>query len=411
MDAVILAAGEGIGLSPLTSTRPKPMLPIAGSPMLEWNLETLKNFDKIIFVVGYKSEKIKEYFGDEFNNIKIEYIEQKEQLGTAHAVSVVFGHVKGDFLVMNGDLLISSKLVDNLLKNHQNHNPSASLSLIKVDDPTQFGIVELKYDKVMSIEEKPRYPRSNLANAGVYIFSEEIFDVIEKVEKSTRAEYEITDAIDILINKDKNMVHGFECGGLWMDVGRPWDLLDANEIVLKDRDLIKLKIHDEAEIEPYAVIKGNVHIGKGTVIRSGAYIEGPCYIGENCNIGPNCYMRPCTTLGNKVHIGNAVEIKNSIIMSNTNVGHLSYVGDSIIGEGCNFGAGTKAANLRFDKGDIRVRVKNKFEKSGRRKFGTIFGDGVSTGINVSIMPGISIYPKALVDAGTVVRNTIFSEDL
>jgi len=411
MDAVILAAGEGTRLRPLTSTRPKPMLPIAGKPILEWDFDALKNFNKIILVVGYKNEKIKEYFGDEFNGIKIEYIEQKEQLGTAHAVSVVSGHVKGDFLVMNGDLLISSTLVDDLLKNHKNHNPSASLSLIKVEDPSQFGVVELKGDKVISIEEKPRYPKSNLANAGIYIFSEEIFDAINQVEKSTRAEYEITDAIDILINKDKNMVHGFECSGLWMDIGRPWDLLDGNEILLKDRNLVKLKIHNEAEIEPYAVIKGDVHVGKGTVIRAGAYIEGPCYIGENCNIGPNCYMRPCTTLGNKVHIGNAVEIKNSIIMSKTNIGHLSYVGDSIIGEQCNFGAGTKAANLRFDKGDIRVRVKNKFEKSGRRKFGTIFGDNVSTGINVSIMPGISIYPKALVEAGTVVRNTIFSEEI
>ena len=409
MDAVILAAGEGKRLKPLTSTRPKPMLTIAGKSILEWNLEALKNFNKIIIIVGYKKEKIREYFGDEFKGIELTYIEQKEQLGTAHAVSVVSELIKGDFLAMNGDLLISDKLVNNLLKNHEDHNPSASLSLIKVDDPSQFGVVELKKDKVMSIEEKPRYPKSNLANAGIYVFSREIFDAIKLVEKSTRAEYEITDAIDILINRDKNMVHGFKCEGLWMDIGRPWDLLDANEILLGDRNLMKLKIHETAEVEPYTVIKGDVSVGKGTVIKSGTYIEGPCFIGDDCKIGPNCYLRASTALGNNVHIGNAVEIKNSIIMSRTNVGHLSYIGDSIIGEDCNFGAGTKVANLRFDKGDIRVRVKDKFEKSGRRKFGTIFGDGVNTGINASIMPGISIYPNACVEAGTVVRNTIFSE--
>ncbi len=411
MDAVILSAGEGKRLRPLTSTRPKPMLPIAGKPILQWNLEALKIFDRVVLVVGYKSEKIREYFGDEFNGIKIEYIEQKEQRGTAHAVSVVSGRMDGDFLVMNGDLLISSKLVDNQLKNHSQHNPSASLSLLKVSDPSQFGVVELKNDKVMSIEEKPKYPKSNLANAGIYIFSQQIFDAIKLVEKSSRSEYEITDAIDILINKEKNMVHGFECSGLWMDIGRPWDLLDGNEILLNDRDMMELKVSDEAEVEPYSVLKGDVHVGKGTIIRSGAYIEGPCFIGDNCKIGPNCYIRPGTTLGNNVHIGNAVEIKNAIIMSNTNVGHLSYVGDSIIGENCNFGAGTKVANLRFDEGDISVRVKDKFEKSGRKKFGTIFGDGVKTGINVSIMPGISIYPNAWVEAGSVVRNTIFSEEI
>ncbi|PKP54488.1 MAG: glucose-1-phosphate thymidylyltransferase [Candidatus Altiarchaeales archaeon HGW-Altiarchaeales-3] len=417
MDAVILAAGEGTRLRPLTSTRPKPMLQVAGKPILEWDIEALTRigiFNKIILVTGYRSEKIKDYFGDEFNNIKIQYIEQKEQLGTAHAISVVSEHVNGDFLVMNGDLLISNELIDDLIKNHKNHNPSASLSLIKVDNPSHFGVVELKNDKVISIEEKPRYPRSNLANAGIYIFSTEIFDALKKVEKSIRAEYEITDAIDMLIHdgkNDKNMVHGFECKGLWMDIGRPWNLLDANEILLKRDNFIKPEIHDDAVIEQYTTIKGKVHIGSGTVIKSGAYVEGPCYIGNNCNIGPNCYIRAGTTLGDNVTIGNAVEIKNTIIMANTHVGHLSYVGDSLIGNGCNFGAGTKVANLRFDDGEIKVRVNDKFEGSGRRKFGTIFGDDVKTGINVSIMPGVSIYPDARVEAGSVVRNTIFSKKI
>ncbi|ODS38588.1 MAG: hypothetical protein A7316_07735 [Candidatus Altiarchaeales archaeon WOR_SM1_86-2] len=400
MDAVILAAGEGTRLMPLTITRPKPMLTIAGKPILQWNLESLpRDFRKAVLVVGYKKEKVIDHFGSEFNGLQIDYVEQKEHLGTAHAISVVEDHVKGDFLVINGDLLVSREFINDLLSNHKPN--SESLSLVEVEDASQFGIVELKGDKVQGIKEKPKKPKSNMANAGVYIFNEKIFDAIKQIEKSKRLEYEITDAIDILIREGR--VHGFKCRGHWMDIGRPWDLLDGNEALLKDMDP---GICEGAEVEPYTTIKGNVHIGKGTVIRSGAYIEGPCYIGENCIIGPNCFLRQHTSLGDNVHVGNAVEIKNSIIMSNTNVGHLSYVGDSIIGEGCNFGAGTKIANLRFDEGDVKVSVKGRFESSGRKKFGAVFGDGVKTGINASIMPGISIYPGAWVEPGIVVRDPI-----
>ena len=172
---------------------------------------------------------------------------------------------------------------------------------------------------------------------------------------------------------------------------------------------IKLKKQKTATIEKYAVIKGPVHVGKNSVIRSGAYIEGPVFIGDDCVIGPNCYIRPHTVIMDSCKIGNAVEVKNSIIMSGTHIGHLSYLGDSIIGENCNFGAGTKVANLRFDDHEVKIEVKNNMVNSGRRKFGCIMGDNVKTGINVSIMPGRSIYPNAFVDAASIVRNTIYTE--
>ncbi len=407
MRAIILAAGEGTRLRPLTSTRPKPMLPIAGKPILEWDLEALSGrIDEATIVVGYKKDKIIGYFGSSFKGIDIDYVEQKEHLGTAHAVSIAKEHAKGEFLVMNGDLMVSSQLIDDLLNQHKKHKPSASLTLTEAENPSQFGVVELKGNIVKRIHEKPKRPKSNLINAGIYIFDERIFDAICSIRKLARMEYEITDAITKLI--PGNMVHGFRCKGRWMDIGRPWDLLDANDIILHD---IKLSVSKEATIEEFAVIKGGVHVGKGTTIKSGSYIEGPCYIGDNCVIGPNAYIRQNTSLGDNVHIGNAVEVKNTTVMSGTNICHLSYVGDSIIGERCNFSAGTKAANLRFDDKEVTVRIKNDMRASGRRKFGTIIGDNVKTGINVSIMPGIAIYPGAWVEAGSVVRNTIFTEEL
>lgn len=400
-----MVAGEGTRLRPLTSTRPKPMLPVAGKPILEWNLEALagNKFKRAILIVGYKKETIIDHFGKSFNGIKLKYIEQKEQLGTAHAISMAEGKVGENFLAMNGDLIPSEKLISDFLSYNKKAKAENSICLTRVDNPSEFGIINLKGNTVSNIVEKPKKSTSNLANAGIYLFNSKIFDAIRGIEKSTRLEYELTDALKTLI-KDKK-VHGFECDDHCIDIGRPWDLLDANEILLKTMELKP----ENVDVEKFAVVKGPVQIGKGSVIRSGSYIEGPCWIGENCTIGPNCYIRPHSSIGNNAHIGNAVEIKNSIVMDSTNIGHLSYVGDSIIGEGCNFGAGTKVANLRVDNEEVRIEIKNELTASGRRKFGCLMGDGVRTGINVSIMPGRAIYPGASVSAGSIVRNTIYTE--
>ncbi|MFH1054892.1 MAG: bifunctional sugar-1-phosphate nucleotidylyltransferase/acetyltransferase [Candidatus Altiarchaeota archaeon] len=407
MDAVVLAAGEGVRLRPLTSTRPKPMLPVAGKPILEWDLEALDcvGVKNVFLVVGYKADIIKSYFGDRFREMRLHYLHQKEQLGTGDALATAKGKVKGEFIVMNGDVFLTRSFLSTLVKEHKKAKRPASMSLVKVNDPHSYGIVEVKGTKVVSLEEKPDRPKSHLANAGVYIFDTGIFDILEGIGKSSRMEYELTDAIKKMIGKGE--VSGFECAkGQWIDIGLPWNLLDANEIVIKS---IPLKRSKKAKIEKYAVLKGAVHVGDGTLIKSGAYIEGPVYIGKDCVIGPNCFIRPHTAVMDKCKVGNGVEVKNSILMSGTCIGHLSYVGDSIIGEKCNFGAGTKVANLRFDDGEVSIEVKNKMVKSGRRKFGCLMGDNVKTGINVSIMPGRSIYPNAYVDAASTVRNTIYSE--
>ena len=403
----MLAAGEGVRMRPLTSTRPKPMLPVAGKPILEWDLEALaiNGFRKIYMIVGYRRESIEKYFKDSFNGMEIEYVHQKEQLGTGHAVSLAEENVGELFLVMNGDLLVSDQLIKKFIGDNKKNDTRNSISLVEVVNPTEFGIVELKGNLVNSITEKPKKPESNLANAGIYLFNKEIFKAIKEIKESTRAEYEITDAIKTLM--DREDVHGFKCDGRWIDVGRPWDLLDANKLLLDD---LELEPEKKVRIEENTTLKGEVHVGEGSVIKSGSYIEGPAYIGRDCIVGPNCYIRPYTLLMDKSRAGNAVEIKNSIVMSETNICHLSYIGDSVIGEGCNLGAGTKIANLRFDHGDVRMEIKNKLTTSGRKKLGCIMGDRVQTGINVSILPGRLIYPNSYVEAGSIVRNTIYNEE-
>ena len=156
------------------------------------------------------------------------------------------------------------------------------------------------------------------------------------------------------------------------------------------------------EVEENVVMKGVVSIGENTVVRSGSYILGPVIIGQDCDIGPNCCIRPFTAIGDNCHIGNAVEVKNSIIMKGSKIPHHNYVGDSIIGEDCNLGAGTKIANLRLDKKEIWVaNIDTK-----RRKLGTIIGDKVEIGINTSINVGSIIGNDTHIGPGAIVSGVI-----
>jgi bifunctional UDP-N-acetylglucosamine pyrophosphorylase/glucosamine-1-phosphate N-acetyltransferase len=176
----------------------------------------------------------------------------------------------------------------------------------------------------------------------------------------------------------------------WRDVVYPWHLLDANEEILK-----KTNEKIQGTVEKNVTLKGTVVIGKDTIIRSGTYIEGPVIIGSNSKIGPNCYLRPYTSIGSNCHVGNACEVKNSIVMDHSNVPHLNYVGDSVIGQNCNLGAGTTVANLRLDKNNIPVVLNGKKIDSKRRKLGMIMGDNVQTGIN------------SIINVGTMIGNNVF----
>ncbi len=184
----------------------------------------------------------------------------------------------------------------------------------------------------------------------------------------------------------------------------PWDLLRANEQFVSA--LTENEV--EGEVHPSAVIEGVVHIGKGTRILPGVFIEGNVVIGEDCKIGPNCYIRGNTSIGDHCHIGQSVEIKNCLILSKTNVGHLSYVGDSVLGEGVNFGAGTTTSNLRHDGKNHRSMVCGMLMDTGRRKFGTIVGDHVHTGINTSIYPGRKLWPHTTTRPGEIVQHDLQS---
>lgn len=184
----------------------------------------------------------------------------------------------------------------------------------------------------------------------------------------------------------------------------PWDLLAVQEQVMAEIKESKI----EGQVSPGATIEGTLILGKGSRILPGVYLEGTVIIGENCKIGPNCYIRGSTSIGNACHIGQAVEIKNSIVMERTSIGHLSYCGDSIIGSHVNFGAGTITANFRHDGKNHRSMVNGVLLDTGRRKFGTVMGDNVHTGIHTSIYPGRKLWPNVSTRPGTIVQEDLLA---
>jgi len=198
----------------------------------------------------------------------------------------------------------------------------------------------------------------------------------------------------------KTLAHWERELGRAFEVTYPWDLLTINEEIMamisEWSGHANIQLGDEAQ----------VIVGEGTKILPGVFIEGRIIIGENCKIGPNCYLRGSTSIGDNCHVGQAVEVKNSILGEGASVGHLSYVGDSIIGAKANFGAGTITSNLRHDGSNHRSEVNGEILDTGRRKMGVIIGNGVHTGINTSFYPGRKMGPGTSTLPGAIISRDI-----
>ena len=406
MKAVILAAGKGTRLQPLTLTRPKHLVPVAGKPIIGHVLTTLKQagINEALLIVNYMAESLRQHLGNGAKyEMKLEYAVQEQLNGTAGAAKLAQPYAEDDFLLTYGDWLTTPQAIDAVLQTHEREKPVVTMGVVPVENPEYYGIVELDDSYIKRIIEKPSRSEAptKLANAGVYVLSRRIFEAIEQTKPSARGELEITDSFSLLLEEGCRIAGAQIPRSEMFDVGLLWDLLEANRWALgRERSRI------EGNIEDAAHIVGSVTVEEGARIRSGAYILGPAFIGRNSDIGPNCFIRPHTSIGESVRIGNACEVKNSIVMDNTHIGHLSYVGDSIIGQSCNLGAGTTVANYRFDGGTIKMSIKDSAMDTGRRKLGVVLGDEVKTGINTSLMPGVKVGNNSWIGPGVVVYRDV-----
>ncbi len=389
----MLAAGQSTRMLPLTATKPKPLLKIAGKRILQHNLEQLKGLiDELIIVVGYKKEQIKEFLQNRKFGFPIRFVEQEQQLGTAHALLQAESLVGKRFLVLVGDDIFSKPDIQNCLKEE------CAILAKEMENPKDYGVCIEEDGQLVKIVEKPKKPISKLVNTGCYVLDRKIFPLLKKVKRSKRGEYELTDGLTAF--SEKNVVKIVRAKH-WIPITYPWDLLKANAVLIEN---LKSKIL--GKIEKGVTVKGKLILGKGSLIRAGSYIEGPVMIGDGCVIGPNSFLRPYSYIGNDCKVGNAVEIKNSIIGDNSFVSHLSYVGDSILGDNINCGAGTIIANLRHDGKNVSTMVNGKLIDTGLKKFGTVIGDGVKLGIHTSVLPGRKIWPGRTTLPGQIVKKDI-----
>lgn len=328
MKGIILHGGHGNRLRPLTHTGPKQLIPVANKPISQYVLEDLKNsgITQIAIILGeINPEKVKQHYsnGQKFK-VKINYIHQGEPKGIAHAVSLCQAYVgKDPFVVYLGDNLLKGG-IKNLVQQFNNSKQDAMILLTQVEESQRFGVAKFDEEgKLTQLVEKPKKPPSNYALTGIYFFRSTIFKMIKKLEPSWRGELEITEAIQLLLDK------GFQVGyqtvkGWWKDTGTPEDILEANRLVLDELESeIKGKTEDKNSIQ------GRVSIGENATVKQGALIRGPAIIGENVSIEPNVYIGPYTSIGNNVTIKRG-EIENSIIMNNCLIDADERITDSLI---------------------------------------------------------------------------------
>ncbi len=350
MKAIILSGGKGTRLRPLTYTGAKQLVPVANKPILWYGIESIvaAGITEIGIIISPETGaevKAKTGDGSQFG-ANITYILQDEPLGLAHAVKVAQPFL-GDspFVMYLGDNLVESQL-DLFIDKFESKHLDALTLLCEVENPTAFGVAKVDAQgKVLQLVEKPQNPPSNLALVGVYLFSPEIHHAIANIKPSARGELEITDAIQSLIDIQKN-VDSFQLKGWWLDTGKKDDLLAANQIILDSC----LDLTIEGEIDAPSKISGRVHIGSGTKIIN-SIIRGPVTIGNNCHI-ENCFIGPYSSIANEATLIDA-DIEHSVILQGAKVVNIHQrIVDSLIGERAQLKpAPQRPKALRFMIGD------------------------------------------------------------
>lgn len=329
MKALVLSGGRGTRLRPITHTRAKQLIPVANKPVLFYGLEAISEagIKEVGIVVGDTAEEIKSAVGDGKKfGLKVSYIHQPEPLGLAHAVLISKRFLGNEpFVMYLGDNLLKSG-IKKFVEQFEKAKANSQILLARVKNPSQFGVAELKGNKVVRLVEKPKKPKSDLALVGVYIFDQSIHQAVRAIKPSWRNELEITDAIQWLIDQGKD-VRCQIVDGWWKDTGKVEDLLEANRMIL---DELPEKI--EGKVDPESKIEFKVKIEKGAIVKK-SVIRGPVIIGKGTRI-EDAYIGPFTAISEDCIIKSA-EIEHSIIMAESRIENLPRrLSDSLIGKNC-----------------------------------------------------------------------------
>jgi glucose-1-phosphate thymidylyltransferase len=325
MKAVVPSGGEGSRLRPITHTNAKQLIPIANKPILFSALEAIRDagITEVGIVVGSTAPEVENAvgYGDAWG-LSVTYLHQEQPLGIAHAVGLARKFVGDEpFVVYLGDNVLLQG-VASFVQDFERTRPNAQIYLKQVTEPEHFGVAVLEGDRVVRLVEKPQTFVSDLALVGVYLFDPTVFDAIDRLKPSWRNEYEITEAIQHLID-DGRTVRAEMVSGWWKDTGRPEDLLEANKMMLTNQES-----RIEGEVDADSDLTGSVVVEEGAkVVRS--RLEGPVIIGRGTTI-EDASIGPCTSVANGCRIS-ASRVENSIVLEGCRIEGIGHLADSILG--------------------------------------------------------------------------------
>jgi mannose-1-phosphate guanylyltransferase len=350
-EAVVLAGGEGTRLRPLTNNRPKPLLPVLGRPCIEYSLKALSSagIEVIDLACAYKGNEVVNQLGDGKGlGLNIEYAFEETPMGTAGAVKLLERKLPDSFVVVMGDTLMDIDF-QRIIRFHQEHEALVTIALTEVSNPSEYGIVGLDQEsRIIRFKEKPVPAEvfSNLINAGVYVIEKEAFHHVPEATKFDFSKNLFPRLLELGLP-----LYGARLQGMWKDIGRPRDLLDAN-LQMAERRGIERRIEG---VESEGKICATRFSGKG------ARIKGPVYLGENVALGKGSFISS-SAIGGGSHIEAGAYITDSLMLDSCQVMRMSRIAGSIIGQGCRIGANVSLSDCILGDG---VAVDGPIELEGR----------------------------------------------
>lgn len=379
--AVVLAAGEGRRLRPLTENRPKPMLPVANKPILEYVVEACAEagVEEVVLVVGYRRERIQNHFGDGDRwGVDVEYVHQRSRLGTAHALAQTADRVGEEFLVLNGDCIVGASLVEHLLSRRAETDRDVC-AVLRSSTPGDYGVVQVQSDRVVAIEEKPvgGVQEPALVNAGVYALDRSVFETIRELDLR-RGNGELGIPAVLNTRAEREGVEALRVDEEWLDVSYPWDLLNVNARLLRGREATPGdRVHPTATVDDGAVVHESAAIDASATVLSGSAL------GENVSVGPNAV------------------VENAVVFPDATIAAGAVVRDAVVGANATVGA-----NCTVEGGPAPVTVDDRVHHDVL--LGGIVGDNTHFGGNVTLRPGTVVGNRVTAASGSVLAGRIDS---
>ncbi len=394
MKAVVLAANRSTRLSPFIETRCKPMFRIAGQYILENTICFLKEagIHDIVLVVNHQQDLIRQYFGSgQTFGVNLEYVVQDEQKGIGHALSLCRSSLeKKPFLLVYGDVMTDYNPFLSILQTYSETGREVALIALP-ESSKEFGNVYLDHEmKISRLVEKPQANQANYVFAGMFVLFPKIFERLAEKQNDIYRSYEG------LIASTGLQACLWEKG--WIDMIHPWHILDANRMLMSSWQTAE--IDSTAKLLGHVHLEGAVRIGPDVTIESGTVLKGPCYIGANSYVGNNSLIRNFSAIGPDSMVGYGSELKNCVLFGKNDVGRLSFVGDSVLGENVKSGSGLTTVNHTVDYSQISCSSNSDLVETGLTKLGAFIGDSVSIGARHTLGPG------SIVESGKIIADCI-----